>query len=272
MLAAEIWESLRHPARRLFPKTFYSMGSTALNWTSCLVKVGFKSTLQLRDALRGVPGTRHIQLNIPQLLHPFYVRPGTSDAGGIVQNVLREEWGAFFPPGPIRCIVDAGANCGDTTAWYLSKFPQATVVALEPDPDNYAMLCKNCEPYGPRAVLLNLALWSSDAKLTVQTKEKTDSFWVDEADGDAASVCEGISMPQLLQLIRFETIDILKLDIEGAELQLFSSHPEEWLPSVRCVAMEIHGPKIREAVYSTMMRCRFESKTFRGVHVFRRTE
>lgn len=272
MLTDDISELLRHPARRLFPKSLYSIGAAALNWTSCLVKIGYRGTLQLRKADRGVLGTQPIKLNFPQLLHPFYVRPGTSDAGGIVQNVLREEWGAFLPSGPVRCIVDAGANCGDTTAWYLSKFPQATVIALEPDPDNYAMLCKNCEPYGPRAVLLNAALWSSDAKLKVRTEEKTDSFWVGEAECDAASVCDGISLPQLLQLVKIDTIDILKLDIEGAELQLFSSRPEEWLPAVRCVAVEIHGPKARDAVYSAMRPGQYENKTYRSVHIFKRSK
>ena len=41
--------------------------------------------------------------------------------------------------------MDAGASIGDTTAWFLSKFLSATVIALEPDSENYALLRKNCE-------------------------------------------------------------------------------------------------------------------------------
>jgi FkbM family methyltransferase len=272
MQALNIGEVLRCAARRVIPRPVYSIGVDALNGISCVVKVGYHNSLQLRNADRGVYGTQIVKLDLPQLLHPFYVRPGTTDASGIVQNIVREEWGAFLPPEPVRYIVDAGANCGDTAAWYLSKFPQAIVVALEPDPDNYAMLCRNCEPYGPRAVLLNAALWSKDAKLNLRSAMTAVAISVAEAEDDAASRCEGISMPQLLRLANTKTIDILKVDIEGAELELFSYHPEEWLPAVRCLTVETHGPKEHEAVYSAMKPYGYVNKTYRNTHIFMRAE
>jgi hypothetical protein len=95
---------------------------------------------------------------------------------------------------------------------------------------------------------------------------------VDEAEDDTASGCEGISMPQLLRLANTETIDILKVDIEGAELELFSHHPEEWLPAVRCLTVETHGPKEHEAVYSAMRPYGYLNKTYRNTHIFMRSE
>lgn len=269
MQAKYYGEVLRRVARKLFPRSLYAIGAWVLNWTSCLFKVGYSNTVLIRRADLGSTGEQTIAVKLPQLRYPFHLRPGTSDAGGIVQNVVREEWGAFLPSGPIRYIIDGGANCGDTTAWYLSKFPEATVVALEPDPENYAILRKNCEHYGTRAVLLNAALWSDDAKLEVRSAERTDGHHVKAAEQDAASTCEGISMTQLLRLIKADSIDILKLDIEGAELQLFSNRPETWLPAVRCVAVELHGEAAAEAVYSAM-KSGFERRTYRNVHVFRK--
>jgi FkbM family methyltransferase len=270
MQAANFGEFLRRVGRKLFPKRLYTICAWTLNWTSCLLKVGYSSTGLLRKAELGSAGAQAIEVNLPQLQHPFYLRPGTSDAGCLIQNVVREEWGAFLPSGQIRFIVDGGANCGDTTAWYLSKFPEATVVALEPDAENYAMLRKNCEPYGARAVLLNAALWSDDTKLeVVHSGMRTDGFHVKVGESDADGMCEGISMPQLLRLINAEYIDILKLDIEGAELQLFSRRPEAWLPAVRCVAVELHGAAAAKAVYSAMSSD-FVSRTYRNVHIFRR--
>lgn len=272
MQALNLGEVLRCAARKVIPRPIYTIGVDTLNGFSCLVKVGYKNTRQLRHAERGAFGSQTLQFNLPQLQHPFYVRPGTTDASGIVQNIVREEWGAYLPPEPVRFIVDAGANCGDTTAWYLSKFPQATVVALEPDPDNYAMLTKNCKPYGSRAVLLNAALWSSDAKLKVRSASTAVAISVDEAEAGADDACAGISMPQLLKLINADTIDIMKIDIEGAELQLFSSRPEEWVPRIRCLSVETHGPKETEAVYSAIAPYGYINKTYRNTHIFMRAE
>jgi FkbM family methyltransferase len=270
MPALNLGEVLRCAARKVIPRPIYTIGVGTLNGVSCLVKVGYKNTLLLRNAERGTCGAQEVRFELPQLRHPFYVRTGTTDASGIVQNIVREEWGAFLPREPVRFIVDAGANCGDTTAWYLSKFPQATVVALEPDPENYAMLRKNCQPYGSRAVLLNAALWSSDARLTVRSAMTPVAVSVDEADGDAQGGCEGISMPQLLRRINTHTIDILKVDIEGAELQLFSNHPEEWLPHIRCLTVETHGAKELEAVYTAVRPYGYINKTYRNTHIFMR--
>lgn len=269
MLVESFGESLRRVARKLFPKGLYSISAWALNWTSCLLKVGYGNTALIRKAHLGPAQAPEVVVNLPQLQHPFHLRPGTSDAGGIVQNVVREEWGTFLPSGPVRLIIDGGANCGDTTAWYLSRFPEATVVALEPDPENFTMLRKNCEPYGTRAILLNAALWSDEAKLEVQSAARADGIQVRVGGDGAPAQCEGISMPRLLQMVNAECVDILKLDIEGAELQLFSQRPETWLPALRCVAVELHGAAATEAVYSAM-RSGFESRTFRNVHIFRR--
>lgn len=272
MQALNIGEVLRCAARRVIPRPVYTVGVDALNGISCVVKVGYRNSIQLRHADRGRCGTQAVRLNLPQLQHPFYVRPGTTDASGIVQNIVREEWGAFLPSEPVSFIVDAGANCGDTTAWYLSKFPQATVVALEPDPDNYTMLCKNCEPYGARAVLLNAALWSKEAKLKVRSAATAVAISVDEAEGDIMGTCEGISMPQLLHFAGAKFIDIMKVDIEGAELELFSHNPEEWLPLVRCLTVETHGPREHEAVYSAVKPYGYINKTYRNTHIFMRPE
>lgn len=89
-----------------------------------------------------------VELHLPGLSHPVHVRPGTPDAGMFFQAVVREAFSRHHPAGPIRCIVDAGANVGDAAVWYLARYPAATLVAVEPDPDNVALLRQNLAPWG----------------------------------------------------------------------------------------------------------------------------
>jgi Methyltransferase FkbM domain len=134
------------------------------------------------------------------------------------------------------------------------------------------MLCKNCEPYGSRAILLNAALWSKEARLNLRSAATAVAISVDESEGDTSGICKGISMPQLLELVGAKTVDIMKVDIEGAELELFSYHPEDWLPLVRCLTVETHGPREHEAVYSAVRPYGYINKTYRNTHIFMRPE
>jgi FkbM family methyltransferase len=165
--------------------------------------------------------------------------------------------------------VDAGAYIGDTTAWYLSKYPDATVVGLEPDPDNYSLLLKNCRPYGARAVLLNAGLWHTQTRLTLAASAGHTGISASEAvSTETEAGTEGVTVPYLLNLLRRDEIDILKLDIEGAELQVFGANSDEWLAAVRCIVVEIHGHSEHDAVYRAIGRHSFKSKRYRGTHIF----
>ena len=65
-----------------------------------------------------------------------------------------------FRPAP-RVVVDAGANIGLSTVFFANKFPQAKIVAIEPEPSNFAMLRDNVAPY-PNVTPVQAALWKED--------------------------------------------------------------------------------------------------------------
>jgi FkbM family methyltransferase len=205
---------------------------------------------------------------LPTLHHPIYVRPGTTDASEVVNNCIRQAYGVLFPPEPIRLIVDAGASIGDTTAWYLSKFPSATVIALEPAPDNYALLLKNCGPYGPRALPLNVALWPRSAKLAFCRSALADAHSVRDATSQRGATCEAVPVSALLRLVNADTIDIFKCDIEGAEIGVFSDQCDDWLPRVRSILIEVHSADAYVTVLAACSRHGFRHSTYRGLQVF----
>ena len=183
-------------------------------------------------------------------------------------TAIRQAYATWLPDPPIGVVVDAGANMGDTAAWYLSRFPEARVIAVEPDPENFELLKVNCKPYGDRAALVQAALWSSETTLLLRPAAEKDGTSVSAQTG--VGECRGISVPVLMREHGVTAIDILKCDIEGAELEVFSDGCDEWLSRTRCVVIETHGEACLQAVIAATRRQRFVHRAYRNLHFFHR--
>jgi hypothetical protein len=73
---------------------------------------------------------------------------------------------------------------------------------------------------------------------------------------------EAVTIGELLKNSGYEKIDILKLDIEGAEKEIFSDGYEDWLGKVNIIIIELHDwyrPGCSEAVYSALNKYKFIS-------------
>lgn len=267
------FEGLRKAVRSLLPSPVYKQLAEVYDAGACIRKIGLQEYRRLRQTFPDRHGPSHgepVVFGIPGLLHPIAVRPGTSDPGEVIHTAIRETYGQYLPAPPIRFILDAGANIGDTTAWYLSRFPDATVVALEPEPNNFSVLRRNCEPYGSRAVLQQVGLWPRRARLRVVSAHVESGFSVVEVPEGETHDCLGVSPEDVMREMGVRTLDIFKCDIEGAERELFSSDCDGWLARTRCLTIEIHGEAAKRAVLGAVARHPFEHRVFRDLHVFRR--
>jgi len=210
-----------------------------------------------------------VEVNIEGIQHPLYARAGTPDATEITHSVIREAYGKYLPAGEVRFVVDAGAYIGDATAWYLSKFPASRVVALEPNPESFAMLQRNCAPYGSRVRMMNGALWFEDGNLDLVFDPSTPTGnSVAQRETGANTKCAAFSLPTILEQSGADEIDILKVDIEGAELELFSKNPDPWLSRTRYITMEIHSTEAYAAVQAATKRHGFIARQYRELYIF----
>jgi FkbM family methyltransferase len=256
------------------PLSLYRVGAQFLDSCYIIRNMGLVGYLKLRPLLREsqVSSNGPVAIRVGGISHPVYVRPGTTDAAQIVHSCIRRIYGQFLPTGPVRFIIDAGANIGDSTVWYLNRFPEATVVAIEPDPENFPMLEKNCRPYGDRAILIQAALWHNDEDvLRMVDSTMAIAKSVSKGAGVDGTDCRCISVASLLKLSSSGQIDILKCDIEGAELELFANGSKEWLPRVRNIAIELHTPECRQTVFSVTSSLGFSNLRYRELYVFART-
>jgi FkbM family methyltransferase len=160
------------------------------------------------------------------LQQDFYLRPGTADLFTFeaIFGPTREYDVDFDQP---NFIIDAGAHIGMAAMLFASRYPLATVVAVEPEPSNYALLVKNTRDY-PNIKTLRGGLWSRRVNLAITNEDAaTWSFRVVEtsdADGIPA-----FGVPDIMTRFNLPRVDILKIDIEGSEIEALSSSTQ-WMP------------------------------------------
>jgi hypothetical protein len=117
----------------------------------------------------------------PGLAHPISMRAGTSDLWVFDQIFLYKEMEADFGQN-IASIIDAGANIGLTSVYFANRFPNAQILALEVDRQNFELLIENTRPYANIKPLLN-GLWNRRANLIIDNPDEYPwAFTVSEAD------------------------------------------------------------------------------------------
>lgn len=187
------------------------------------------------------------------LKHPVGLRAMSSDPFVFRQIMIENEYAPLANLCPAT-ILDLGANVGLASAYFLSRFQDARVLAVEAEPANFAACRENLAPYHDRARVMHGAVWSGRGPLTLYAKSCAADFRVKEAATASADdvVVEGWDVGSLIAMSGFEHIDLLKIDIEGAEEEIFSRGFDQWLPSVKNLCIELHGERCRSAFFAAM--------------------
>lgn len=194
--------------------------------------------------------------------YPLHLRYGTSDPYVFRQIFVEQEYAPFRASGEIRLIVDCGANVGFSSAYFLHRFPNARVIAVEPDPANFALLEQNLRPFGARAQAINAGIWSHEAGLVVcRYGEEGWRTQVRECQPGEAPDVQATDIPALLTLSGRERIDLLKVDIEGSERVLFDAQSRRWLDAVDNIVAELHGPECEKVFFGALADARFDRST-----------
>jgi len=184
-----------------------------------------------------------ITLAIPQLKYPIKLRGQTTDTNIFEQIFLYKEYN--FPISIVpKLIIDGGAYTGYSTVFFANKFPNATIIAVEPESSNFALLKLNAKNYS-NIILINSAIWNRKAHLIIEDPGSGKwGYQVKEVPLKEKFSFESVSIAEIMSKQNIEQIDILKLDIEGSEIEVFSSGYENWLGKVNVMIIELHD-KIR---------------------------
>jgi FkbM family methyltransferase len=172
---------------------------------------------------------------------PLIIRKHTSDIHVFRSIFVKKELEVPIEINP-KLIIDAGAYTGLSALYYSSKYPQAKIIAVEPESSNFELLEKHTK-YIPNVVRVKSGLWYRNAFLRIINKDKDKwAFVVKEVVENEPYDTPAITILSLLKQsgLDSEQIDILKLDIEGSEKELFSKNSDKWLGKVKVIVIELH--------------------------------
>ncbi len=172
--------------------------------------------------------------------HRVFLRLHSTDILVLYTVFVREEY-RWTPSRTPVVIIDAGAYVGYSAAYFAERFPQARILALEPDSANYEMLRLHAASY-PRITAIHSALWSHAGHVLMNDTGSGEWGYSLVAARDAARESATVAtttVDGVMQEYGVEAISLLKMDIEGAEKTVFD-HCLPWIDTVDTIAIEVH--------------------------------
>lgn len=186
--------------------------------------------------------------------YPFFLRAGTSDIG-IYEQVFFDREYEFLVTHPPKVILDAGANIGLAAIYFANKYPEAKIIAIEPEESNFELLKENVSPYA-NITPIQAALWNRNEDISLidpgldkcgfmtqleDTGEESRSsdILIQESRISECHQISGMTIDGIMKDFNLSSIDILKIDIEGAEKEVFEN-TEAWIESVNAIIIELH--------------------------------
>jgi FkbM family methyltransferase len=200
-----------------------------------------------------------------QAIYPLQARlHGSSDMEVFDQIFIFQEYSCMLDLREPAFVLDLGANIGFSSAYFLSAFPKARIMAVEPDDRNIAVCKTNLSPYGDRALVLHGAVWSKPATLRLSKGSFGDGReWATQvtelSQNEQTSMgVQAWSVESLIDMSGFSSVDLLKVDIERAELSVFGESAGSWLHRVRNICIELHGKDCEEVFFAALKDFEYE--------------
>ena len=176
--------------------------------------------------------------------YPFQLRILSSDIPTYEQVFIEKEYELSVKTPP-KVIVDAGANIGLASIYFANKYPEAKIIAIEPEQSNFDLLKENVAPYA-NIIPVHAALWNKNEEINLVDPGLGNwGFMTEMQDSTeklSANTCHPVTamtIDKIMSDYNLITIDVLKIDIEGAEREVFSD-TSSWIGKVDSIIIELH--------------------------------
>ncbi|MGQ0512138.1 MAG: FkbM family methyltransferase [Betaproteobacteria bacterium] len=179
-------------------------------------------------------------------------RPGTSDLGLIYDILLKPgDKGEYWLPAELRprTILDIGGNIGVASRYLAHRFPSARVHAFEPVPANVELLRRNAS-HAPQIQVHAFALGSADGELSLSLPDASgfNQGGYSAFAGGAAQLSVPVRrVEEALAAAGVDTVDVIKIDTEGAEFSILSAFPERVIAGASWIYGELHSDGMARA-------------------------
>lgn len=205
-------------------------------------------------------------LGLKDLKYPYLFK--TRKGQQITINTFHDlvtVWVIFFReeyklPRNAKTVIDAGANIG-TFSIYASGMNVDHIFAIEPFPETFEQLSHNisqnnlAKTVELKAIALANETGSRNMDLAEGPSQSRGLLDSENAEGLQVST---FTLEDFLQSIDKNEVDLLKIDIEGGEHEVFHSSSDETLQKIKHIAMEYHPNASKEALFDRITRANFK--------------
>ena len=227
--------------------------------------LGFLNTLKL-IIFRKILSSNKINKIYSKNFGEIYWRPQVDF--GVISHFFQPGIGFEFND-KIKTIIDVGANIGIESIRFRKFFPSAKIISIEANKENYEILEKNFKN-DQNTIPLNIALWNKKTKLKLDkfSELNSEGFSYKELDDLDSQKNYDLTnsdiMANIINSYKLSEIDILKLDIEGAEKYIFDSSADLWINKINSIIMEVdkHNPFVTKIIFKIFERNKLSFKTF----------
>ncbi len=151
-----------------------------------------------------------------------------------IRQIYGEQLYAFHSRRPDPRIVDCGAHVGVASLFFKDRYPAARITAFEADPAIADMCRANLRAFGHADVaVINAAVWTHDNGVNFAASNDDAGHVADAGGATTPSV-------RLKSLLAEGPVDLLKLDVEGAEFAIIEDCGVS-LAAVDRVVIELHA-------------------------------
>ncbi|MFC1549923.1 FkbM family methyltransferase [Candidatus Neomarinimicrobiota bacterium] len=183
----------------------------------------------------------YTNISIPDIKHPVSLRLLTTDIEVFKRVFKKHTYRCKINDYP-RLIIDAGANIGLTSIYFANHYPEAKIIALEPEESNFNLLKINTANY-ENIIPVKVALWKKNTSLALvpgfgnwgfQTLEKSNINAV-----DILEMVRGVTIDSIIRKYNLASIDLLKINIVGSEKEVFED-ASHWIDYTKTIIIDLH--------------------------------
>lgn len=145
------------------------------------------------------------------------------------------------PLGDVKEILDLGANVGLASIYLAGRLPDARFTCVEPSPDNFRLLRENLRRNLPEARAVNAAVVAKGGAYSLEESTIPAEGRVVPGTGREGVPVQALTIPDILAAVGLDSVDLLKVDIEGGEVDLFAA-ADAWSDRVGALIAEVHEP------------------------------
>lgn len=186
---------------------------------------------------KAIKQKKQCSIQFTNLLHPVMFRGIYSDFAMFEQIFIEQQYQLPLEIAA-KTIIDLGANVGYASVYFANKFKNATIFALEPEQNNYTIAQQNTNLY-QNILLYKGAIWNTQETINVKDNGLGEAGFMVES-GEGVNTIKAYTVAEIMEIMKVQTIDILKIDVEGAEKEIFETNFETWVPNTKIIIVETH--------------------------------